>query len=213
MQSDWLFVLKKLGVFLLCAVVIALLTSLLFIDINGFHNGEHESSLTEIAQELILVMIVVIHGLLLRNAALRHSSALIGGFFLCMLIREMDFAFDLIRHGSWLWFALAVTLAALLYAGRCPQRTLAGLVVFFKHPSYGMLSAGLLTVLLFARLMGMGTLWYTLLADDFIRTVKNAVEEGTELFGYALCRLATLSYFRSQRSEDAPVVQPAATDR
>ncbi|MBT9430971.1 hypothetical protein JZM24_00075 [Candidatus Sodalis endolongispinus] len=210
MQSDWLFVLKKLGVFLLCAVVIALLTSLLFIDINGFHNGEHESSLTEIVQELILVMI---HGLLLRNAALRHSSALIGGFFLCMLIREMDFAFDLIRHGSRLWFALAVTLAALLYAGRSPQRTLAGLVVFFKHPSYGMLSAGLLTVLLFARLMGMCTLWHTLLADDFIRTVKNAVEEGTELFGYALCLLATLSYFRSQRSESAPVVQPAAIDR
>ncbi|MGL9723943.1 hypothetical protein [Sodalis sp. (in: enterobacteria)] len=213
MQSDWLFVVKKGGVFLVCAAVIALLTSLLFIDINGFHNGEHESSLTEIAQELILLAIVVIHGLLLRNPALRHSSALIGGFFLCMLIREMDFSFDIIHHGSWLWFALAVTLMALIYAGRALQRTLAGLVGFFKHPSYGMLGAGLLTVLLFARLMGMGTLWHTLLADDFIRTVKNAVEEGTELFGYTLCLLATLSYFHTQRGNDAQVAQPVATDR
>lgn len=73
----------------------------------------------------------------------------------------------------------------------------------FKHPSDGMLSAGLLTVLLFARLMGMGTLWHTLLADEFIRTVKNAVEEGTELFGYTLCLLATLSYFHTQRASGA----------
>lgn len=112
---------KKLGIFLVCAAVIALLTSLLFIDINGFHNGKHELSLTEIAQELILLAIVVIHGLLLRNPTLRHSSALIGGFFLCMLIREMNFAFDIIPHGSWLWFALAVTLVALIYAGRAPH--------------------------------------------------------------------------------------------
>ncbi|WP_335334075.1 hypothetical protein [Candidatus Sodalis pierantonius] len=59
-----------MGVFLVCAAVIALLTSLLFIDINGFHNGEHESSLTEIAQELILLAIVVIPRLVIAQSRL-----------------------------------------------------------------------------------------------------------------------------------------------
>lgn len=43
---------------------------------------------------------------------------LVGGFFLCMLIREMDFAFDALWHGAWVWFALAVALVCLWYAAR-----------------------------------------------------------------------------------------------
>jgi hypothetical protein len=74
-----------------------------------------EVSLTEVVQESILAVIVLVHLLLARKYAhLRYSNILIGGFFLAMLIRELDGLFDLLAHGSWVWFALLATAGALL---------------------------------------------------------------------------------------------------
>ena len=122
---------------------------------------------------------------------------LVGGFFLCMLIREMDFAFDALWHGAWVWFALAVALVCLWYAARHIAATLRGLADFVTHPGYGMMCAGLLCILVFSRLFGMSVLWQTLMLDGYNRVVKNMVEEGCELLGYGLCLLATLSYMKT----------------
>ncbi len=76
-------------------------------------NDIPEVSLTEVV-ESVLAAIVLVHLLLARKYAhLRYSNILIGGFFLAMLIRELDGLFDLLSHGSWVWFALLAT------AGRC----------------------------------------------------------------------------------------------
>lgn len=86
-------------------------------DIRVFGNDIPEVSLTEVVQESVLAVIVLVHFLLARNYPhLRYSNILIGGFFLAMLIRELDGLFDLLSHGSWVWFALLAT------AGRCWRR-------------------------------------------------------------------------------------------
>lgn len=195
MQDDLLFVLKKLGVFLIFAVVVSVFQSLVFLDINILHDSVKENSVTEIVQELILLAIVLLHAWLIRLPDLRASSILVGGFFACMLIRELDFVFDIIHHGSWLWVALAVAVVCSAVAAADARRLLAGIKDYIQHPSYGLVCSGLLTVLVFSRLMGMGVLWHNLLRDDFVRDVKNAIEEGSELFGYALCLLGTVIYF------------------
>lgn len=61
-----------------------------------------------------------------------------------------------------------------LYSDRYQRRekTLYGLTHFITHSSQGMLMAGLLSVLLFSRLFGMGILWEKLLGEDYNRTVK-----------------------------------------
>ena len=56
---------------------------------------------------------------------------------------------------------------------------------------------GLLIVLVYSRLFGMGELWHTIMADHFNRTVKNVVEEGSELWGYALVFWGTVNYWRA----------------
>lgn len=215
MRDEIYFIIKKIGFFAFSAILVAAFTSFLFIDIQFMHDFVKEASLTEVAQELTLAAIVMVHVWMMRHPALRASSLLVAGFFACMLIREMDFAFDEIFYGSWFWVALTVALACLLFTAFDTRRALTGLVGFFKHPSYGLICAGLLNVLVFSRLMGMGVLWRALLTDGYLREVKNAVEEGSELFGYSLCLLATISYARDKHKDNrsftaAAEVVPAA---
>lgn len=185
-------------VFLALAVVVVVLC--LHVDVNIIKNGLTEDSFTEIVQESILFIIIMVH--LVRgwkHSAMRQCNMLIAGFFLAMLIRELDAVFDIIQHGSWLWFALAVSLATLYYAFRQPQRVLAQLAEYTTTPSYGLMIAGLLAILVFSRLFGMSILWQSILQDGYVRIVKNMVEEGSELFGYILCLMASVNILPERR--------------
>lgn len=56
------------------------------------------------------------------------------------------------------------------------------------------LTFGLVLLLVYSRLIGMEALWHGLLDGQYLRVFKNAVEEVTELFGYALVMAASLHY-------------------
>lgn len=189
------FLLKRFAFFLCAAVIVALTTGCIFIDILIFDGGISESSITEYAQESLLAIICLFFFVkAYQNSQMRGGYTLIMGFFLCLLIRELDSVFDQLAHGSWVWFALTVTFICIAIAIREGKNTLSALTQFISHPSNGMLISGLLCILLFSRLFGMGILWKTILGDDFNRTVKNMAEEGCELFGYTLCFISVLWY-------------------
>lgn len=81
--------LRSLLFFLGAAVAAALAVLCLWVDIRVFGNDIPEVSLTEVVQESVLAVIVLVHLLLARKYAhLRYSNILIGGFFLAMLIRN-----------------------------------------------------------------------------------------------------------------------------
>ena len=40
----------------------------------------------------------------------------------------------------------------------------------------------------------------SIMAENFMRSVKSFVEEGTELFGYTLLLIAAIEYFRESKS-------------
>ena len=108
----------------------------------------------------------------------------------------------MIVHGAWKYFALAL-IAFVFYQAWClgKENTIATLAAFMKSRSYTFIFIGLLIVLVFSRLFGMGELWETIMADHFNRTVKNVVEEGTELWGYALIFWGALNYlFASKKN-------------
>jgi hypothetical protein len=195
MSDDIKIIVLKFAGFFCCALFLALMMGLVFIDVYWMHDAVHETSFTEMFQEIVLGAIALMFFLFAaRQPQLRYSLLLIGGFFTCMLIREMDFLFDEIRHGAWVWLALAVAAVCLWRAGRHPSATLAGLVHFLHHHSWNMMAAGLLTILVFSRLFGVHELWETLMLDGYNRTVKNMAEEGTELLGYSFCLLSSLQY-------------------
>ncbi|WP_312047073.1 hypothetical protein [Erwinia sp.] len=202
MQSDLLFIRRKALAFIGCALFLATMMGMVFIDVRWMNNGVHETSFTEIAQELMLLAIVLLYFYsAYRQPALRPTLILVGGFFTCMLIRELDFLFDDLSHGSWVWFALAAAGACVALAVRQPKHAVKGLADLLRHPAWGMLCAGLLTILVFARLFGMRDLWQHLMLDGYNHTVKNMAEEGCELLGYSLCLLASLSYLYGDRKK------------
>ena len=171
------------------------------------NDAVHETSFTEIAQELILL----ITSLLYFRRVIKASAPgliLIGGFFACMLIRELDFLFDALSHGSWVWFALATAAACLAIALLNPRRVVMELADFLRQPDCGMMCAGLPIVLVFSRLFGMRDLWQHLMLNGYNHTVKNMVEEGCELLGYSLCLLATCSYLYGSRAPQENVSGP-----
>lgn len=186
-------------IFFSLAVMVAVLC--LHVDVNILKDGLSETSFTEVAQESILLIIVVIHLVRARkDSAMRQCNVLIAGFFLAMLIRELDAVFDLIRHGSWVWFALLVSVASIVYAVRNPARIARQLIAYASTPSYGVMVSGLLAILIFSRLFGMSMLWHSILQEGYARIVKNMVEEGVELFGYILCLGALVNLLGGKRS-------------
>ncbi|HHH2395549.1 TPA: transporter, partial [Klebsiella pneumoniae] len=140
--------LRSLLFFFGAAVAAALAVLCLWVDIRVFGNDIPEVSLTEVVQESVLAVIVLVHLLLARKYAhLRYSNILIGGFFLAMLIRELDGLFDLLSHGSWVWFALLATAGSLLLPLRHLHQTLSQLAAYTRTPYYGMMISGLLAIL------------------------------------------------------------------
>lgn len=195
MSEDLLTIRNKILVFFVFAAFLSAMMGLIFIDVVWINDEVHEASFTEITQELILAVIAILflkHST--ESAGVRPVRILVAGFFTCMLIRELDFLFDKLSHGCWFWFALAVTVVSLLAALRHPRLLISGLADFMRHPSWGMMTAGMLTILVFSRLFGMHELWQNLMTEHYNRTVKNMAEEGSELLGYTLCLFATVTY-------------------
>lgn len=171
----------------------------ILLDIVWFDANLSEYSLTEIGQEIMLTVILfTFFKLAWQYSSQRNAHLLIAGFFSCMLIRELDALFDTLVHGFWLYPALMMALLTIaLTFIRQPKRTLQELTHFVNHRQHQYMVAGLICVLVFSRLFGMGLLWNNVLGDHYLRVVKNIAEEGPEFFGYALCFIATLLYRRS----------------
>lgn len=195
---------------LLAAVLASAVLFGLWFDVHVLQDKLGEISVTETLQAGMLAAIVVIHFKLVNDSAfMRNCNLLIGGFFLAMLIRELDGLFDLISHGSWVWFALLSSILVIAYTARHHRRTLAELSRYPLTPYYGMMISGLLCILVFSRLFGMHSLWESVLGDEYLRVVKNMVEEGSESFGYTLCLTASIAYyFYQRRSERSLNEQP-----
>lgn len=200
MSKDLLTIRNKVGVFVIFAAFLSAMMGLVFVDVVWMSDEVHEASFTEITQEILLAVITFLFLYHARGPIeQRPVRILVAGFFACMLIRELDFLFDKISHGCWFWFALAVTAASVIAALRHPRFLISGLADFMRHPAWGMMIAGMLTILVFSRLFGMHELWQHLMPGDYNRIVKNMAEEGSELLGYTLCLFATLGYLFSDR--------------
>lgn len=176
--------------FLFLLASITCLTPLLsiYIDIFILKDSLRELSVTEIMQEIILMLLVLYYckprGYILSQY---YSSPLISGFFLCMLLRELDFLFDFIFHGAWFLCCIPVMLYCLLNMIRNHKKINAELILMSKKPFFGMMLSGMLTVLIFARIAGMDLVWRHLTINSifYTRVIKNVIEEGLELFGYS----------------------------
>ncbi|QTL97432.1 hypothetical protein GM661_05265 [Iocasia frigidifontis] len=188
------YIKKRIVEFFGILLFVTVILQVFFIDLLVLKNFITENSLTEIAQELILGIIISLFIYIAWLCPkLKYGMLVIAGFFACLLIREMDFLTDKISI-SWFYFVLAVVLGCLFLAIKYYESVIYGLNDFCKSDSYYIMVCGLILIFSFARLMGMKILWRNLLGTAYVRVVKNAVEEGSELVGYLLCLVSASKY-------------------
>ena len=182
----------------LIGVAICFLVNLVLrVDYILLGNQIGELSLTEMLEQLMLIISAgSFYWLVKTQPTLKHAAVLVGTFFLVILIRENDAFFDYISHGFWLYPALVATFTALVYATRNGKQTLDQLVVILSASYMNMLIWGVIMLLVYSRLFGMGSFWHGVMGEHYVRDVKNIAEEGSELLAY--CIIA-FSSFKIQR--------------
>lgn len=188
-------VLLALGRGFLLSLIVSVPVLLLWLDVQWLSNSVGELSFTELGQLVLLGMTVVT---LASLAGVSHDdrrfATLAAGFFACMLIRECDAALDVLMDGLWQGLVIVVSAACVVYAASDWRATLRGMARLVVSRAGMLLIVALAILLAYSRLLGMGALWHGLLGEEYLRVLKNSIEEGTELLGYVLICVASLSY-------------------
>lgn len=178
----------------LLSCLTAVPVGILYLDIQWLGNGVGEHSLVEATQLLSLTCAVLGFAALAASRLDRRFAVLASAFFTCMMIRELDAVWDLVADGLWQYLVALVASSGLIYSLLDWREMLRGMARLLVSRDGLLLTWGLVLLLVYSRLLGMGLLWRGLLDEQYLRTFKNAVEEGTELLGYVLVAAAGLSY-------------------
>lgn len=177
------------------APLVAAMMSLVMHDAHHFGDvGFSEASWTEHMQSTLLALSAatmwLVHS---RLPDLRTISLLLFGLFAASLIREQDALLDgMIGDGSWQFLVSVVAIPVIIGVWRNRSRFIAEFEHFGRSFAFGLFGAGFLATYVFSRLYGRSEFWKTLMGDSYLRSVKNAAEEVTELFGYTLMAIAVI---------------------
>ncbi|MEN6449599.1 MAG: hypothetical protein ABFC96_03825 [Thermoguttaceae bacterium] len=179
-------ILRSLGEFLLLTAMTAAVPLIVYVDAVVIGDDVSECSITEVTQETLLllstIMFLVAAG---RHPESRGFLVLVGGFLACLLIRELDFLFDMVHHGLWLYPALLTAAGCLAIAADSWKTVFGSMAAYAETKSCIFVTIGLLIVMVFSRLFGSGRLmWIAVLQTDYRGVCKAIIQEGLELFGY-----------------------------
>ncbi|SCX76403.1 hypothetical protein SAMN05216233_101116 [Desulfoluna spongiiphila] len=153
-----------------------------------------EHSLVETLQ-VSLLFLTVLSGFCVGCLEPRKQalSILVMGAGAIAFIREFDAGLDVILFdGAWQLLAAAIAVATLVGVRRFARDLTYSLYAFLRTPGFGIMFGGFMVVFVFSRLMGQQVFWKAVMAEGYMRVVKDAVEEGLELSGYALILVGTL---------------------
>ena len=217
MKNDGKLLLAAFGRFLAYCLLAALPVFVLRQDLLGAGNTLGERSLVELTQTGFLLASSASFAVLAwRCAQERRFALLASAFFMVMLLREQDAWLDvLIGHGAWKLLAVPIALAALVWAAADWRASVGALLRFVSSRAGTLMLLGLAVLLCYSRLFGMTGHWTAVLGDGYVRTVKNAVEETTELLGYTFILAASVHYLvhrlRALRRQPAGACRPFLT--
>ncbi|SEM61216.1 hypothetical protein [Halomonas caseinilytica] len=153
-----------------------------------------ESGFTELTQSFLLLLAT---GLALSvrvwQRQLPNVALLLVGLLGASFIREQDAWLDTyVFDGAWQTLVTLLVLPVLFVVIRHRRAFVAELESITGTFSFGLFAAGFLTTYAFSRLYGRSELWQAILGDHYLRIIKDAAEEVTELFGYTLLLFAML---------------------
>lgn len=174
-----------------------------WIDITILKNNLSEYSFTEFAQEFfVFASFLVLFLKASKSLEKKGFFTLLSGLFLVMFVREGDYFLDKIMDGLWQILAISVFLISIYIANKHKHTILPALSYYWNTRGFGYLAIGLLTVLLFSRIFGTGNLWRAILMENYTNLFKTAIQEGLELFGYAITFYGVLCISKKPSSSE-----------
>ena len=201
MSSQARALMTTIMLFFSLAVMIATVPFIVRFDVIQLDNKVGESSVTELTQELLLAISVV---LFLISAIRRPESlgflVLVTGFLACMLIREGDMWFDLISHGFWVYPATLCAAVSIYVAIRNRGTVLSSMGEYTRSQSFAFMAVGLLIVIVFSRLFGTQSLWQEIMQNNYDPFYKTVIQEGIELLGYWLVLAGSVLHYSKNRA-------------
>jgi hypothetical protein len=171
--------------FILISLLSAGVITVINIDYFFLENNLSEQSLTEVFQQLLLLASVAIFSWsAYKEQESRTFFILVAGFFGCMLLRELDYYFDMIVHGFWFYPTILLASSVIIYSIKNDEFLLRSVRSFGQSKAYFNILIGLVIIMIFSRLFGSGTLWKEVMNEDYHHIYKTIIQEGLELFGY-----------------------------
>ena len=151
-----------------------------------------EGSLTEKMQDFFALSSAITFAVCAWfSKGMRQACILLSALMLMMFIRESDSFLDqYVFDGAWqiaVFIVAAVTIFSLRNQVKLSYESLKK---FSQTSSFGFVTAGLVIIIGFSRLFGRSSFWQSVMGDAYVRSVKNIVEEGTELLGYSIVMIA-----------------------
>lgn len=164
--------------------------------VGGVTAPTSELSPVELLQNLLLLISAGCFAWVAwRDRLRRPMAASVAVLLLACLIRELDFFLDFFVVDN-LWQVLCVALisVALVYSLRNRERFSQGWRRSWPSAGLAMVLGGFILLVPYAQLVGHEALWRSILADDYLRVVKVAVEEFVELGAYVLIMMGTAEF-------------------
>ena len=185
----------------------ALLAGVYFvIAYDAAHGFQDETSLIEITQEILLLLMVGISFFCARRYTSYHRfNMLLGVVAFVSLIREFNnFLGEHLFSYAWSILVLIVLLPAAYYFLRNYQGLLRETERIAGTYAFGVLLSGGLVLHVFSRLYGLSIVWMDVMGDAYQRKIARISEESIELLAYAIvfvgvCEIAVLTVAASKR--------------
>jgi len=158
-----------------------------------------ESTLVEQGQNIFLILSLLFLAFTKGYLAVKYILILIVGLF---FIREQDAFLDTtIAEHAWKFLCgiYAIVIGYKIYKIRKSIKS--EVEEFIKTSPSGIIFLGFVTLLIFSRMFGRKKFWKAVEgSEDYTRSVKNAAEECTELFGYFLILVGIAEFYALTKS-------------
>ncbi len=210
-RDPWKPIWRAVSEFVMFSLLSLLPTLTIFIDIRVLGHGVPDRSVTEWAQEFLLLGSALLFWTLARRRAEhRGFYVLAAGVLSCMFIREMDKLLDNVHKGFWVWpVALVAGVSVVTAFVAYRQTILPGMVYAVQSRAYPYMMFGVLTVVVFAQIFGSGSLlWRHLMQSEYHSVFKSALQEGLELYGYLFIFYGACRFGWTAGGRTSPACRP-----
>ena len=162
-----------------------------------------ESSLTEYAQELLLLLIIAISVYSIRkHHPYRTIYIGLAALAAASLIREFNnFAYAHLFAHAWLVGVSLVLIPFVIFLYRNFRTVKQEFMAISNTYAFAIILIGLLVLHVFSRLYGLHLIWENLMGEQYLYSVVRASEESIELLGYSILFIGVAEFYVLTRQQ------------